>query len=98
MRLRREVGGRASSANGKDHSALQFLGFLRRTRLTCVRNRGELSEGWYDPSTLQKAQNSEPATGDAPSDDRYRYGPEPVAAPRTERSEPVQHSLDEDSD
>lgn len=26
--------------------------------LTCVRNRGELSEGWYDPSTLRKAQES----------------------------------------
>ena len=26
--------------------------------LTFVRNRGELSEGWYDPTTLQKAQAS----------------------------------------
>jgi hypothetical protein len=24
-----------------------------------VRNRGELSEGWYDPATLWKAQQSE---------------------------------------
>jgi len=27
-------------------------------KLTFVRNRGELAEGWYDPSTLQKAQAS----------------------------------------
>lgn len=32
-----------------------------KMRLTCVRNRGELAEGWYDPATLQKAQQSEPA-------------------------------------
>ena len=29
-----------------------------RAGLTCLRNRGELSEGWYDPSTLQKAVQS----------------------------------------
>jgi hypothetical protein len=29
-----------------------------RARLTCLRNRGELSEGWYDPSTLKKAVES----------------------------------------
>jgi hypothetical protein len=33
-------------------------------RLTCVRNRGELAEGWYDPSTLLKAQQSEPTPTD----------------------------------
>ena len=27
-------------------------------RLTSVRNRGELAEGWYDPTTLEKAQAS----------------------------------------
>ncbi|PQE04408.1 hypothetical protein CJF31_00010385 [Rutstroemia sp. NJR-2017a BVV2] len=32
--------------------------------LTCVRNRGELSEGWYDPSTLRKAQDSTRATAE----------------------------------
>ena len=26
--------------------------------LTFVRNRGDLAEGWYDPSTLQKTQRS----------------------------------------
>jgi hypothetical protein len=33
-------------------------------RLTCVRNRGELAEGWYDPWTLQKARQSESAPAD----------------------------------
>lgn len=37
-------------------------------RLTCMRNRGELSDGWYDPSTLQKALQSESAA--APDTDR----------------------------
>jgi hypothetical protein len=31
---------------------------VARARLTYLRNRGELSEGWYDPSTLQKAVQS----------------------------------------
>lgn len=26
-------------------------------RLTCVRNRGELAEGWYDPQMLEKARS-----------------------------------------
>ena len=30
--------------------------------LTSVRNRGELAEGWYDPSTLQKATESSTRT------------------------------------
>ena len=30
----------------------------RNVRLTFVRNRGELAEGWYDPATLQKAVRS----------------------------------------
>lgn len=41
------------------------------TRLTCVRNRGELSEGWYDPETLQKAMQSDAAPDSRPRDD-YR--------------------------
>ena len=28
-------------------------------RLTSVRNRGELAEGWYDPSTIQKVLDAE---------------------------------------
>jgi hypothetical protein len=34
------------------------LGRIIWATLTCLRNRGELSEGWYDPSTLQKAVQS----------------------------------------
>ena len=29
-----------------------------------MRNRGELAEGWYDPATLQRAQQSEPVPAD----------------------------------
>lgn len=41
----------------------------KATRLTFVRNRGELAEGWYDPSTLQKAIASASEIGD-PSRER----------------------------
>ncbi|KAI4253816.1 MAG: hypothetical protein LQ352_003457 [Teloschistes flavicans] len=34
------------------------------SRLTFVRNRGELAEGWYDPMTLQRAQASAAKTND----------------------------------
>ena len=53
-----EVRGRWKSFVGKwyatnpriiKHSIFRFIG------LTFVRNRGELAEGWYDPSTLRKA-------------------------------------------
>lgn len=37
----------------------QAICFLKlRARLIPVRNRGELAEGWYDPATLRKAQES----------------------------------------
>ena len=51
MKLRLRDGGRASLENGKD--AGQHVGLANMWR-----NRGELAEGWYDPSTLQKAQQS----------------------------------------
>lgn len=31
-----------------------------KSKLTVVRNLAELAEGWYDPATLQKAQESAP--------------------------------------
>lgn len=59
-------------------------------RLTSLRNRGELSEGWYDPSTLQKAVASAAEFGDdsrdrAPIPQRPREGKEPVPV-REQRS------------
>ncbi|KAI9762115.1 MAG: hypothetical protein M4579_000595 [Chaenotheca gracillima] len=38
---------------------------VRGKMLTFVRNRGELAEGWYDPSTNQRALESESAEGEA---------------------------------
>ena len=61
----------------------------RAVALTFVRNRGELAEGWYDPTTLQKAQAS---TG---SEDH-----ENVIRNRRQQS-PIYNSIngmDEDSD
>ena len=40
------------------HSANTRMESVGSKRLTFVRNRGELAEGWYDPATLQKAQAS----------------------------------------
>ena len=52
---------------------------VRVSSLTFVRNRGELSEGWYDPETLQKAFNSQrtESAGDEPinSDSDDSIGP-----------------------
>lgn len=61
-------------------------------RLTCVRNRGELSEGWYDPETLQKAINS-----GAPPSTRPREEDRPKAAD-TRNRDSRQAASDEGSD
>ncbi|KAL9064138.1 MAG: hypothetical protein Q9161_009076 [Pseudevernia consocians] len=58
-----EVKGRWKSFVGKWYISTRSLwpestGTPRYKRLTFVRNRGELAEGWYDPPTLQKAQVS----------------------------------------
>ena len=103
MRLR--VVGRALLANGKNYGAWHRVASVyRRARLTCVRNRGELSEGWYDPSTLQKIQQSASNAGDAPSSDRYRsqlttnQTPRLVPAQvRVEVAEGFNHSDSDDS-
>lgn len=67
--------------------------------LTCARNRGELSEGWYDPATLQKATTSAqdeternyrepgPNTSRAPHED----------APRVRKSKDEEQSDSDDS-
>ncbi len=44
-------------------------------RLTFVRNRGELAEGWYDPATLQKAQASAATSSDFVETRRSRNSP-----------------------
>jgi hypothetical protein len=66
-------GGRAFWGNGKAATPLCcfwelcYLAFWsgigvvyrwKRDQANMTRNRGELAEGWYDPSTLQKAQQS----------------------------------------
>lgn len=58
MTLRLRDGGRASLENGKD--AGRYVGVANMWR-----NRGELAEGWYDPSTLKKAQQSTSTPGDS---------------------------------
>jgi hypothetical protein len=60
------------------------LGALRRAlsweaELTSVRNRGELAEGWYDPSTRQKAiQSSNEQGHGSKSEDHERQEAQPV--------------------
>jgi hypothetical protein len=49
-----------------------------------VRNRGELSEGWYDPSTLQKAVQSAQDEPEPEYEDRRPR--EPRREPPTERT------------
>ena len=44
---------------------------MEGARLTFVRNRGELAEGWYDPTTLQKATQSSTADEQGPDHDRH---------------------------
>jgi hypothetical protein len=43
-------------------------------RLTCVRNRGELAEGWYEPKMLEKAR-SNPAPEEPPKNFNPRASP-----------------------
>ena len=45
-------------------------------RLTSVRNRGELAEGWYDPATLQKALASTAMNDDFIEPRRNRESPD----------------------
>ena len=63
-----------------------------RPVLTYVRNRGELAEGWYDPSTLQKAVQS------AAEYDQDSYGKErPDSASRKHTTAATSQPM-EDSD
>lgn len=68
-------------------------------KLTAVRNRGELAEGWYDPETLRKAQASV-AAADGDDEDNGRpfllRAPVPAAREMVERSD--RHDDDDDDD
>jgi len=56
-------------------------------KLTFVRNRGELAEGWYDPATLQKAQASAASQPTEPeSRQRPRGSPKYDSPTRSEES------------
>jgi hypothetical protein len=57
-----------------------------------VRNRGELSEGWYDPATLWKAQQSEL------DPDRVAASEPPKSAGRPAPTESAREEADGDSD
>ncbi len=61
-------------------------------RLTFVRNRGELAEGWYDPATLQKAQAS--ATSDTVKPGSRRR---PRDSPSYDSPRRAEESSDEDA-
>ena len=58
-----------------------------------MRNRGELSEGWYDPTTLQKAQQS--ASDEPPRNERLRSD---VAEVELSHTAAEQERGDEESD
>lgn len=60
------------------------------------RNRGELAEGWYDPSTLQKAQQSASAPSESYSSD-VRPKSTTTAIPESRRSV-TKEEAEEDSD
>ena len=56
---------------------LQIRTFITAcARLTSVRNRGELAEGWYDPATLQKALASTAMNDDFIEPQRNRESPD----------------------
>jgi hypothetical protein len=68
-----------------------------RTRLTCVRNRGELAEGWYDPSTLQKAQLAASTPGDGHHSSNIRPKTAAAATATTSRDPAKGEAVGEDS-
>ena len=56
-------------------------------RLTWARNRGDLAEGWYDPTTLQKAQTSAASNNDLNEPPKRRASPDCGSHRRDESSE-----------
>ncbi|KAI9844778.1 MAG: hypothetical protein M1837_005311 [Sclerophora amabilis] len=84
---------------------LLALGFIKGdSTLTFVRNRGELAEGWYDPSTIQKAMESE-STNDAAREASSRrrdspdYGAEmPATKPMGNQNQNNDGDDDDDED
>lgn len=59
-------------------------------------NRGELSEGWYDPTTLQKARQSASTVNNEPS--QYEYSGKAQRAPNQLPRMSTQEPTDEGSD
>ena len=80
-----------------------FVGFLLGgvfrgdQRLTSVRNRGELAEGWYDPATLQKAIKSAAETN-APSRSPARRRGSPDYGSQPENDKATTESSNDDDD
>jgi hypothetical protein len=69
-----------------------------RGMLTFVRNRGELSEGWYDPTTLQKAIASRVEQEHISRDDTYRPAEESSKSRSGNQPEEKQIETESDSD
>lgn len=84
-RSRLKDGGRAFLGNGEMKRNPGQIRHTIWTILTSVRNRGELSEGWYDPTTLQKAIASAAEQETQSRDDSYR----PAQESSRKRSENV---------
>ena len=66
-------------------------------RLTSVRNRGELAEGWYDPATLQKAIKSAAETN-APSRSPARRRGSPDYGSQLENDKATTESSNDNDD
>lgn len=65
------------------------------TRLTWMRNRGELAEGWYDPATKQKAVQSSNTVSTKSSSPARQRRPSPDYA---SRAPPQDADTDTDED
>lgn len=63
-----------------------------------MRNRGELSEGWYDPATLQKAQQSESTTTDETPQNQFLGKQSPIKTESPSASTGEARGEDNDSD
>lgn len=69
----------------------------REDELTFVRNRGELAEGWYDPSTQQKAiQSSNESGHGSKSGEPERQEAQPVGRRRDSHHDDDASSDDDD--
>lgn len=83
--------------NGKDSGLHGCFKSCNSIYANIRRNRGELAEGWYDPSTLHKAQQSADSAQDDYSSSTTR--PEPAAATAsTSGNATTQDAGEDDSD